>query len=122
MKLETVRRHVVEALMQGHPVAFARLADEACWALPSATEWHAIDAAAAAHEVDPIAPDFRAKPLASALAASLAVTEGIKKTGPETIDMKRCYESIEWWVALKRAAYPAVFTESTDQNKRQKMS
>ena len=107
--------------MQGHPV-FARLADEACWALPSAEEWHAIDAAAAAQAVDPVAPDFRAKPLASAVATSLVVTEDTPKTCPEPVDMKRCYESIEWWIALKRIAYPAVFTESAESNKRQKMN
>ena len=84
--------------------------------------WHAIDAAAAAQEVDPVAPDFRAKPLASAVATSLVVTEDTQNTYPDPVDIKRCYESSEWWVALKRAAYPAVFTESTDQNKRQKMS
>ena len=122
VKLETVRRHVVEALMHGNPVAIARLADEARWAPPTAKEWCAIDDAAAAQEADPIAPDFRAKPLAAAVAASLAASDDCNAQGAEPADMKRCYESIEWWIALKRIAYPAVFTESTDSNKRQKMS
>ena len=121
LKSETVRGHIVQAFMRGHPVNIARLATESQWALPNWGEWAAIETAAASKGVDPQMVDVPTKDL------MMMVTEGWARSdgdGPAAAStrVKRCYACINWWTTLKRVGYTPVFAGAAGDEGRAKRS